>query len=339
MVEFLPVTAPAAAAADAVSRALHASPRGHSFGRLTEAAMWLAACQDAAPARPLEHPKVVVFIGQHGIVSREVSAFAPAANREQAAQLADGVSPAHVVARRAGATVDTVLTGASGSIDVEDALTEEQLDAAVELGRAAADSAIDAGADLLIPADLGVGNTTVAAAVMGRLTRTEPVAIIGPGSGITDNLWKNKVAVIRDAMFRARGLTEPLDLIRVCGGQDLAALVGFIAQAAARRTPLLIDSPLTAVATVLAERLARGTAAWVYAASATDEPAHRLALADLGLLPLLEAHLSTGQGVGSLAALELMSTGIELAADEYAAFQVLNQAQPHDDAAAERDTA
>lgn len=321
MIEFLPITPPNHTTAQAVSRALGAHPRGHSFGRLTEAAVWLSACQNATPARQVEHPCVVIVVGHHGIAERGLSAFTPAATNEQAAQLADAVSPTHCLARRVHARVEVVDTVASGAIDIENALSSQQLEDAVRAGQEAADRAIDAGADLLIPADLGVGNTTVAAALMGHLSNTEPVAVIGSGSGITNATWKNKVTVIRDAMFRARHLTDPLELVQVCGGSDVAALIGFITQAAARRTPLLIDSPLTAVSTVLAERLARGSAEWIYAASATDEPAHRLALQDLGLLPLLDIRITTGQAVGSLAAVEIIGTGVELAADEFAAWE------------------
>lgn len=335
MIEFLPVAPPDHATAQTVSRALGAHPRGHSFGRITEAAVWLSACQNATPARPIGHPCVVIVVGHHGIAGRDLSAFAPTATNEQVAQLADTVSPTHCLARRVHARVTVVDTIASGAIDIEDALSLQELEDAVRAGQEAADRAIDSGADLLIPADLGVGNTTVAAALMGRLSNTEPVLIIGPGSGITDVTWKNKVAVIRDAMFRARHLTDPLELIQACGGGDVAALVGFIAQAAARRTPMLIDSPLTAVSAVLAERLARGSAEWVYAASATDEPAHRLALQDLGLLPLLDMRITTGQAVGSLAALEIIGAGVELAADEFAAWEAGKQKAAAGKAAAE----
>ncbi|APT92200.1 hypothetical protein CPHO_04065 [Corynebacterium phocae] len=337
MTDFLEVTAPARSAADATLLALSTSPRGVSFGRLGAVAAWLAGCQDCVPPARISSPRVVVFAGQHGIAARGVSAFAPEATTQQLQELEDGLSPAHALARIAhpgGAhgsapAIVTVATPPSGAIDVADALSEQQLEDAFTLGREVADKEIDAGADFLIPANLGVGSTTVAATVMGLITGTEPVAIIGPGSGITDQLWKAKVRVIRDAMFRARDLrhlTYPRDIIRTIGGYDLAALTAFIAQAAARRTPMLIDSPLTAVAAVLAERLAPGTAAWVQAASVTAEPAHHLALEDLGLQPLLDLKLTTGMGVGSLSALPLIHGALEIVAEEVSATrELLNQ--------------
>src|SRR5690606_6472883 len=136
------------------------------------------------------------------------------------------------------------------------AMDAEQFARALEIGRRVADQEIDSGADLLIPGDLGVGNTTVAAAVLGAFTATEPVAVVGPGSGITEELWKIKVEAIRDAMFRVRGLTDqPEELLRKIGSPDLVALVAFIAQATARRTPVLLDGAPVTVAAYLAERL------------------------------------------------------------------------------------
>ncbi len=339
MTEFLPVPAPDSQVAAQVAAVLGSHPRGASFGRLGEAAAWLAGCQGQAPARALERPRAVIFVGTHGIAQRGwegesgdaagltdpqyltgLSAFAPEATAQQAQQLRDGVAPAHTLARRAGAGIALVNAPANGAIDREDAASAEAIDAALAAGQAKADEEIDAGADLLLPGDLGVGATTVAAAIMGRLTRTEPVAIVGPGSGITDEMWKTKVSVIRDAMFRTRSMgasVRPHKLLQALGGNDLAAMVGFMAQAAARRTPMLIDSPLTAVAAVLAERLARGTQAWIFAASLTPEPAHALALEELGLKPLLDLRLTTGQATGSLTALQLISSGLELVADEW----------------------
>ena len=128
---------------------------------------------------------------------------------------------------------------------MEPAISPEVWQAAVAAGAEVADSEIDSGTDLIIPGDIGVGNTTVVAAVYGTFTRTEPVKAIGRGSGINDNVWKVKAAAVRDAMFRVRGFRD--DTERVCAeltGPDFAFLVGLINRAAARRTPVLIGEAL-----------------------------------------------------------------------------------------------
>ena len=325
MVEFSAVPAPDAQAQAAVATALHATPRGLSFGAFASPATWLAGCQSEVPARPLKRARVILFASENAIAHREfqghgLSAFAPEATGEQVNEVANNVGPIHRLAVAVDASVELIESGiTSGAIDVENGLSPETFDTAMKLGTNTADNEIDAGADLLIPADLTVANTTIAAAVMGVLTRTEPVAIVGPGSGTTDAMWKTKVAVIRNAMFRARNFaTSPHELLQVIGNADLAAEAALIAQAASRRTPVLISGMFTAVAASIAERLAPGTQAWCFAADITAEPAHVLALQDLELSPLLNLDLSTGQGLGALAALPLIRSSIELVGDEVA---------------------
>lgn len=331
---FDPVTAPDEEAAQAVRGLLTGSSSpGAAMGRLGAVAAWLAACQGRTPPAAPARARVVVFAGDHGIAQRGLSVLDPAASVAAAAEIERGGGAVNVFARAAGASVRLVdvsldhdasgegrIRRSSGAIDVEDAMSAEELEQALHLGRAVADREIDAGADLLIPGDLGVGNTTVAAAVIGAFTRTEPVAVVGPGSGLTDEMWKVKVSVLRDAMFRVRQRTDqPLDVLRAISSPDFVALVGFIGQAAARRTPLLLDgAPVTAAAYV-AEKLAPGARAWFGAGQLTPEPAHLIALQALDLTPLLALEMRIGQGTGALAALPLISAAAELAADEFAA--------------------
>lgn len=298
-------------------------------GRLRELGAWIAACQGTFPPRPLERCRVVVFAGDHGVARRGMSVLPPEHSVDAAADIERGGGVVNVLARNAGASVRLVdvsldhdawgeerVRRSTGSIDVEDAMDDAEFARAVEIGRRVADQEIDSGADLLIPGDLGVGNTTVAAAVLGAFTATEPVAVIGPGSGITDELWKIKVEAIRDAMFRVRGTTgTPEEVLRRISSPDLVALVAFIAQAAARRTPVLLDGAPVTVAAYLAERLSPGTAPWCQAGQLTPEPAHLIALQALELTPLVALDMNAGQGTGALAALPLVRAAAELLAD------------------------
>ncbi|GAB2504493.1 hypothetical protein GCM10027031_10330 [Corynebacterium atrinae] len=195
-------------------------------------------------------------------------------------------------------------------------MSPEQFGRALEIGRRVADEEIDAAADLLIPGDLGVATTTVAAAVMGALTRTEPVAIVGPGVGVSDEMWKIKVAAIRDAMFRVRGqVATPLETLRMISSPDFVALVAFIAQAAARRTPVLLDGALVSAAAYVAEMLAPGVRGWLWAGQLTPEPAHLIALQAMDLTPLLALDMTAGQATGALSALPLVKAAAEMAAE------------------------
>jgi nicotinate-nucleotide--dimethylbenzimidazole phosphoribosyltransferase len=177
----------------------------------------------------------------------------------------------------------------------------------VAAGRAIADEEVDSGADLLIAGDMGIGNTTPAAVLVAALTGAEPVAVVGRGTGIDDAGWMRKAAAIRDALRRARPVVrEPLALLRTAGGADLAGMAGFLAQAAVRRTPVLLDGVVVGAAALVAEELAPGARAWWLAGHRSVEPAHTLTLEHLGLEPLLDLGMGLGEGSGALTALPLV---------------------------------
>ncbi|MCW2631701.1 MAG: nicotinate-nucleotide--dimethylbenzimidazole phosphoribosyltransferase [Pseudonocardia sp.] len=301
---------------------------GAPLGVLAEVGGWLAACQGQWPPSPLQRPRVVLFAAAHGVVGLGVSADPPEATAERVAAATAGSALVNQLADAAGATVGVVdLTAeVSGRIDQQDALTDEQVDAALMAGREAADAEVDGGADLLIAGELGVGASTPAAAVVAALTGVEPVAVVGRGGGavgIDDATWMRKTVVIRDALRRARavrkqsGATDPAGLIGAIGGADLAAIAGFLAQAAARRTPVLLDGLVVAAAALLAEELAPGARRWWLAAHGADEPAHPLAMERLGLRPLLQLQLRLGTATGALVALPVVrAAGALLAGQE-----------------------
>lgn len=281
--------------------------------RMAEIAAWLAATQDSPQVTPLERPRAVVFEGSHPIAARTIDGvgitqYSPADEKRWSDSL-------HSAAQRAGVGIEFIDCSVVESSDTSAAMSPTECESFIELGMTTADREIDSGADLLITSACCMGEETLAAGVMGRITYTEPVAIVGTNtlaSGITDAMWKARVSVVRDCMFRARKL-EGWEVVQTIGSPNLAALVGFIAQATARRTPVLIDGPLAATAAVLAERTAPGVKRWLRAGSTTPEPAYALALKELGLNPLLDLNLSEGFPLGALAALPLVQLAAELA--------------------------
>jgi nicotinate-nucleotide--dimethylbenzimidazole phosphoribosyltransferase len=330
MVEF-PAIAPPDEQAGRLAEARQAQltkPAG-SLGRLEQVGVWLAACQGACPPRPLARPRVVVFAGDHGVAQHGVSAYPPEVTGQMVANFLAGGAAVNVLASVAGATVrvvdlavdapDTASAGlpaqvtrykvrrSSGRIDLEDALTQDEVDAAIAAGRAIADEEVDSGADLLIAGDMGIGNTTPASVLVAAVTGAEPVAVVGRGTGVDDAGWMRKAVAVRDALRRARPVVrEPVALLRTVGGADLAAIAGFLAQAAARRTPVLLDGLVVGAAALVAEELAPGARAWWLAGHRSVEPAHTLLLERLGLDPLLELDMRLGEGSGALAALPLV---------------------------------
>ncbi|MBA1834641.1 nicotinate-nucleotide--dimethylbenzimidazole phosphoribosyltransferase [Corynebacterium wankanglinii] len=313
---FPPVEAPAQSHRHAVADALAESACGLALGRLGSLAAWIAAVQGTDVPKPFSRARAIIVAGNHGIAERGLSAWTADAGAAQANELRAGGGPGQSAARVAGASVRLIgdyLDAPTGAIDVESAVSSEVWEAALAAGAEVADNEIDAGADLIVAGDIGVGNTTVAAAVYGTLTRTEPVKAIGRGSGINDKVWKIKSAAVRDAMFRVRNFRD--DTPRVCAeltGPDFAFLVGLIAQSAARRTPVLVGEVYPTMAAYVAERLAPGTKEWLIAGQATSEPAHTGCLEALNLKPVMALDMKTGQGAGALAALPQLNLAAEL---------------------------
>ncbi|ATE53014.1 nicotinate-nucleotide--dimethylbenzimidazole phosphoribosyltransferase [Actinosynnema pretiosum] len=321
-IEFPPVEAPSESARlEAVARHAALTKPVGSLGRLEDLGAWVAACQGQCPPRPFTRPRVLVFAGDHGVARHGVSAYPSEVTGQMVANFLTGGAAVNVLANVAGATVrvvdvavdsdtavgDDKIRRSSGSIDREDALTGDEAERAIELGRRLADDEVDGGADLLIAGDMGIGNTTPAAVLVAALTGTEPVAAVGRGTGVDDNGWMRKTAAIRDALRRARPHTgDPVRLLAVASGADIAAMAGFLAQAAVRRTPVVLDGVVSGAAAVVAEELAPGAREWWVAGHRSAEPAHAIALGHLGLEPLLDFGMRLGEGSGAVAALPLV---------------------------------
>lgn len=299
-----------------------------SLGRLEQLGCWVAACQGVCPPRPIESPRIVVFAGDHGVTSRGVSAYPREVTGQMVANMLAGGAAISVLGAIAGAAVrvvDIAVDGevpgsegnraltrykvrrSSGSIDVEDALSTDDVIAAINAGRAIAGEEIDAGADLLVAGDMGIGNTTIAAVLIAVLTDNEPTTVIGRGTGIDDAAWMRKAAVIRDAMWRARPTrSDPGALLAAVGGADIAAMAGFLAEAAARRVPAILDGVVVAAAAMVADRLAPGARLWWVAGHRSAEPAHTFALERLHLEPLLDYGMRLGEGSGAALAIPIV---------------------------------
>jgi nicotinate-nucleotide--dimethylbenzimidazole phosphoribosyltransferase len=326
---FAPVTPPdttAASAARARQDTL-TKPRG-ALGRLEDLSIWVSSCQGQCPPAQFERARIVVFAGDHGVARSGVSAYPPEVTAQMVANIAAGGAAINVLADIAGAGVRVVdlavdadplspevgahkVRRGSGDITKEDALSEQEARAAIDAGRQIADQEVDAGADLLIAGDMGIGNTTAATVLVAALTGMEPVVAVGYGTGIDDAGWARKTAAVRDAMFRAEHvLANPVATLQCCGGADLAAIAGFCAQAAVRRTPVLLDGMVVTAAALIAEQLAPGARLWWQAGHLSTEPAHALALAQLGLDPIVDLRMRLGEGSGAAMALPVLRAAV-----------------------------
>jgi nicotinate-nucleotide--dimethylbenzimidazole phosphoribosyltransferase len=336
-----PVSSPdAEARRAAVARYAELAVPAGALGRLAELGCWLAAAQGTCPPRPPGRPRVVLVAADHGVAAAGVSAYPSDVTARQVVAAREQTTPATVLALAAGASVRVVdvavdhspdapppgsvlapdpryrVGSGTGRIDRADALTDEETTRALEIGRLLVDEEVDAGADLLVPGALGVGGTTPASVMVAAVTGAEPVAVVGRGSGIDDETWMRKAAAVRDGLRRARPyVRDPVALLRVAGGADLAVLAGFLVQAALRRTPVLLDGLVVGAAALVADELAPGAREWWLLAQRSPEPAMALAAAHLELPPLLDLHVRTEDGAGALAALPLVAMAARLLAE------------------------
>lgn len=320
---------------EAVARHAQLTKPAGSLGRLEELGVWATACQGSCPPHPFVRPQVVVFAGDHGVAAHGVSAYPSEVTQQMMGNFRSGGAAVNVLAAAAGAAVRVVdlavdcdavavhgqgrrhkVRRGSGAIHLQDALTDSEVTRALGAGVTIADEEIDRGTDLLIAGDMGIGNTTPAAVLIAALTGTEPVAVVGRGTGIDDAGWMRKAAAIRDALRRARPLVgDPVALVRTAGGADIAAMAAFLAQAALRRTPVILDGVVVGAAAMLAEELAPGARRWWVAGHRSAEPAHTLALEHLELEPILELGMRLGEGSGAVAALPLVQMAVRVLAE------------------------
>lgn len=323
----------------AFARQLRLTKPSGALGRLEPMSAWVAAVQGQCPPKQFSQPTVVVFAGDHGVArTSQTSAYPPEVTAQMVLNFVHGGAAVNVFARQAGATVRVVdvsvdcdptyldsiaptvtshrIRRASGSIDQEDALTFDEAQRAFDLGRAIADEEIDRGADLLIPGDMGIGNTTPAATLIGLLTNLDASKVTGLGTGIDDATWMRKCAAVRDAMRRGRpALADPITLLATVAGADFAAMTGFILQAAIRKTPVILDGTISGACAMVADRIDFRAKHWWLAGHQSTEPAHRAALHHLDLEPVLDYELRLGEGSGAVLALPIVQASIAILSD------------------------
>ena len=310
-----------------------ATPAG-ALGRIGELGAWLAAVQGEVPPRPLDDVRLVVLAGDHGVAAHGVSAYPPAVTEAMVRTIVAGRAGVSALAQAHGVTVRVLdvavdadlddlpaevtahkVRRGSGAIHLTDALTPEEAEQSLALGARLAREEVEAGAQLLMTGDLGIGNTTPAAALVAAVLGLPADEVTGRGTGIDDEGWARKRDVVAQALARVEGRTDPVEVLTALGSADLAATVGFLVEAARLGTPVLLDGLMSVACAVVAEAMAPGASAWWVAGHRSTEPAQTHALKSLGLEPLLDVGMRLGEGSGAVAALPLLRSGIAVLRD------------------------
>ena len=275
-----------------------------ALARLDEVAEWLAGWQRTV-APSVDAPALIVFVGDHGVTSEGVSAYPSEVTAAMLRALREGVATASVLAKQIGATVQVVDCGVgepTGNIALEAAMDRARFDRCFELGRAAV-RGLDA--DLLVLGEMGIGNTTSAAALAACLFGLTPEDWTGRGTGVDDAGLARKVEAVRRTSERA-GESSALDLLREVGGVEMVAIAGALVEARIQSVPVVLDGFVVTAAAAALEVQCPGALDHCIAGHRSPEPGHQLLLEKLGMVPLLDLGLRLGEGTGALAAVPLV---------------------------------
>jgi nicotinate-nucleotide--dimethylbenzimidazole phosphoribosyltransferase len=302
-------------------------------------AVWASAVQGLTPPAQFDHVRLVIFAGDHGVAAHGVSAFPAeitgAMVRTFLARRA-GVSAlarAHGVhvrvldlgcnddfadlpeATRAELGAHKVRRG-SEPIHLADALDPTQTAAAFEAGALVARQEIAAGAQLLLSGDMGIGNTTPAAALVAHALGLPGEVVVGRGTGIDDEALARKAVLVDTAVARVRGRAgDPVAVLGALSSADLTATTGYLLAAAEAGVPVLLDGLMSVACALMAEEIRPGAAAWFAAGHRSTEPAQSMALEKLGLVPLLDLGLRLGEGSGAVAAVPVLRSAVAVLRD------------------------
>jgi nicotinate-nucleotide--dimethylbenzimidazole phosphoribosyltransferase len=195
-------------------------------------------------------------------------------------------------------------------------MTREEARAAVEVGISVAGALADAGAGCLLTGDMGIANTTPAAALIAAFTGAGPAEVTGRGTGVDDDTYARKIGVVAEGLDRNRpDPADPLGTLAAVGGLEHAALAGLILGAAARRVPVVLDGVIAASAALAAAAFAPDAAVAMVAGHRSAEPGAAVALAHLGLTPLLDLGMRLGEGTGAVLALPIVTGAVRVLHD------------------------
>ncbi len=297
-----------------------------SLGGLEEIGIRLCGIAAACPPPVPSRPRVIVFAGDHGVYAQGVTPWPQEVSVQMATGIAVGFAGVSVIGRSVGAEVEVIDVGLlAPAVDTADrriaaatadftrgpAMTREQALAAIAVGVEAAEGAVAAGADVLVPGEVGLANTTPAAALTAAFGDTPVSEVTGRGAGADDEMLNRKVAVVERGLEinDVAGLLAAGDhvgALAAVGGFEHAAMVGLILTAAAHRVPVVLDGVVSCSAALVARAIAPAAVDYLLAGHAGVEPAITVAHRVLGVKGLVDLGLRLGEGSGGALALPLV---------------------------------
>ena len=268
-----------------------------ALGRLEEIAFWLAAWTGRPPA--VNRPLVAIFAGNHGVTRQGVTPFPPSVTAQMVENFSAGGAAINqiCVTHDLGLKVfDLALDYPTGDITEEAALSERDCAATMAFGM----EAIAGGTDLLCIGEMGIGNTTIAAAINLGLYGGTAEEWVGPGTGSEGEVLKRKIAAVEKAVALHRDhLADPLEVMRRLGGREIAAMAGAILAARMQKVPVIIDGYVATAAAAILKAANPAALDHCLIGHVSAEPGHLKSIEKLGKTPLLALGMRLGEGTGA----------------------------------------
>ena len=280
-----------------------------ALGRLEDLAIWYASWR-ANPRPSIENPQVIIFAGNHGVCARGVSAFPPEVTVQMVANFEHGGAAINQLSKAFGADMSVVslsLDTPTADFTTAPAMTEDEVVDALVAGW----TAVKDTSDLLVVGEMGIGNTTAAAAVAAALFGGDASDWTGRGTGVDDEGLNRKTSAVADGLaLHADVIADPLEALRCLGGRELAAMAGAIARARSLRIPVILDGFICTASAAALECAVAGSLDHTVAGHVSAEGAHAKLLAHLNKAPLLNLGLRLGEGSGAALAIGVLKGAI-----------------------------
>lgn len=306
-----------------------------SLGTLEAVAAQLAAIQGSfSPQVSLK--RMLIFAASHGVAAEGISAYPAEVTGQMVLNFLSGGAAINVLARHGNMQLHVIDVGVDADLpdgvrDVrsffnkrvrrgtrnfakEPAMTVDECEAAIKAGREQVDLALDEKVELLGIGEMGIGNTTAAAAIFSAILRIEPEAIVGPGTGLAKEGVLHKAEVVRKALelHRPSRNADGLYWLRSVGGLEIAAMAGVILEASRQRVPVVVDGFIATAAATVAFDVNPAAREVCFFGHCSDEKAHRLVLERLRVEPILDLKMRLGEGTGAALAMHLIEAGAKV---------------------------
>jgi nicotinate-nucleotide--dimethylbenzimidazole phosphoribosyltransferase len=306
-------------------------PQG-SLGRLEEFATRLVAITEKSMP-DIDRKVVFTFAGDHGIADEGVSAFPKEVTRQMVFNFLNGGAGINVLARYAGADVVVVDIGVDYDFnDLKDsplvvkkvvkgtknirkgpAMTRNEALRCLEVGMELASTYAEKGYRIFGSGEMGIANTTPSSAITSLMTGRSVETVTGRGTGISDDSWRHKVQVIKDAIsINHPDVSDPVDVLAKVGGAEIGGIAGLVIGAAVKKIPVVIDGFISTAGALIAYAIEPKTKDYMFAAHNSQEVGHKAMLEKIGLSPILNLDLRLGEGTGAVLAMMIIEAGLKI---------------------------